>query len=72
MAAADAWPLIGPYVHFTDFGEFNARLLRGEPTNHPRMTAVPLRMPLPKALDSSSLYQAQKALAHRAFAVAED
>jgi ectoine hydroxylase-related dioxygenase (phytanoyl-CoA dioxygenase family) len=72
MAAADAWPLVGPYAHFTDFEDFNARLLRGSPSNTPRMAAVPLRMPLPQALDSSSLYQAQKALSHRAFATAED
>jgi ectoine hydroxylase-related dioxygenase (phytanoyl-CoA dioxygenase family) len=72
MAAADAWPLVGPYAHFTDFDLFNAHLLRGVPTNAPRMTAVPLRMPLPKALDTTSLYQSQKALQHRAFATAED
>jgi len=72
LAAADAWPLIGPYAHFGDFDEFNARLLRGEPTNAPRLAAVPVRMPLPKALDSSSLYQAQKALQHKHFATADD
>jgi len=71
LAAADAWPLAGPYAHFSDFEEFNSRLLCGTPTNLPRLEAVPVRMPLPKAIDPSSLYASQKALEHRAFAVAE-
>jgi ectoine hydroxylase-related dioxygenase (phytanoyl-CoA dioxygenase family) len=71
LAAADAWPLVGPYAHFSDFEEFNSRLLCGAPTNLPRMAAVPVRMPLPRALDPSSLYASQKALEHRAFAVAQ-
>lgn len=68
LAAGDAWPLAGAYSHFSDWEEFNSRLISGEPTNMPRMAAVPVRMPLPGALDPSSLYQAQKGLERRSFA----
>lgn len=65
--AADAWPLAGTFAPFTDLEEFNSRLLCGEPTLQPRLEAVPVRIPLPKPLDPSSLYQAQKGLGNRYF-----
>ena len=67
LAAADAWPLAGSYGKFEDWDEFNSRLLSGEVSNQPRLAAVPVRMPFPRAIDPSSLYQSQKALKHRAF-----
>jgi ectoine hydroxylase-related dioxygenase (phytanoyl-CoA dioxygenase family) len=70
LAAGDAWPLAGCYAHWTDWPEFNARLLCGEPTNQPRLAAVPVRMPQPGALDSTSIYASQKSLERRSFAVA--
>ena len=66
--AADAWPLAGGL--FGNLEEFNARMLCGEPTRQPRMTAVPVRMPFPKAPESASLYQSQKYMAQRFFEVA--
>jgi hypothetical protein len=66
--AADAWPLAGGL--FGSLEEFDARLLCGEPTLQPRMTAVPVRMPFPKAPESASLYQSQKYMANRFFEVA--
>ena len=71
-AAGDAWPLAGSSAAYVDFDEFNARLLCGEPTIQPRMVAVPVRMPLPKPADATSLYLAQKSLAHRYFDVYEE
>ena len=68
-AAGDAWPLVGSSAAFVDLEEFNSRLLCGEPTIQPRMVAVPVRIPLPKPADATSLYQAQKKLAHRYFDV---
>ena len=65
--AADAWPLAGTFGPFTDLEEFDSRLLCGEPTLQPRLEAVPVRIPLPKPLDPSSLYQSQKGLGHRYF-----
>lgn len=72
LCAIDAWPLAGGFAAYSDFDEFNARILRGKPTNQPRLRDVPVRMPLPKSLDPSSIYQAQKAVAHRFFGVAEE
>ena len=65
--AADAWPLAGTFAPFTDLDEFNSRMLCGEPTLQPRLEAVPVRIPLPKPLDPSSLYQTQKGLGNRYF-----
>jgi ectoine hydroxylase-related dioxygenase (phytanoyl-CoA dioxygenase family) len=72
VAAGDAWPLAGTSAYFVDFDEFNSRLLCGEPTVEPRMVSVPVRIPLPKPADATSLYLAQKSLAHRYFDVFED
>jgi len=66
--AADAWPLAGGL--FGSLEEFNSRMLCGQPTLQPRMTAVPVRMPFPKAPESASLYQSQKYMAKRFFEVA--
>lgn len=66
--AADAWPLAGG--HFGSLEDFDSRLLCGHPTLQPRMTAVPVRMPFPKAPESASLYQSQKYMANRFFEVA--
>ncbi len=63
--AADAWPLAGGL--FGSLEEFNSRMLCGQPTLQPRMTAVPVRMPFPKAPESASLYQSQKYMAKRFF-----
>lgn len=67
--AADAWPLAGGL--FASLEEFNSRMLCGQPTLEPRMTAVPVRMPVPKAPESASLYQSQKYMAKRFFEVAD-
>lgn len=69
VAAGDAWPLAGGFAAYKDHDEFSKRLLCGENTYQPRMTAVPLRMPLPRPPDASSLYQAQKNLGKRYFDV---
>jgi ectoine hydroxylase-related dioxygenase (phytanoyl-CoA dioxygenase family) len=69
--AADAWPLAGTFAPFTDLEEFDSRLLCGEPTLQPRLEAVPVRIPLPKPLDPSSLYQTQKGLGNRYFNTVE-
>jgi phytanoyl-CoA hydroxylase len=55
IAAADAWPLMG----LKDFEEFNSRMIVGQPTIEPRVTPVPVRMPLPPALRQGSIYENQ-------------
>ena len=52
-AAADAWPLLG----VPDFEEFNSDLVRGEPDLTPRMTDVPVRIPLPSPPMDGSIYE---------------
>jgi phytanoyl-CoA hydroxylase len=55
VAASDAWPLMG----VKDFEEFNSRLLAGPPVITPRLTDVPVRMPLPPASRQGSIYETQ-------------
>ena len=43
--AIDAWPLVA----FSNWDAFNATIIRGEPTNIPRLANVPVRIPLPAA-----------------------
>jgi phytanoyl-CoA hydroxylase len=57
VAASDAWPLMG----VKDFDEFNSRLLTGGIVLEPRLTDVPVRMPLPPAKRQGSIYENQSA-----------
>lgn len=57
VAASDAWPLMG----VKDFDEFNSRLLTGDVVVTPRLTNVPVRMPLPPAKRQGSIYETQSA-----------
>jgi phytanoyl-CoA hydroxylase len=57
VAASDAWPLMG----VKDLDEFNSRLLVGDPVIAPRMTDVPVRLPLPPAKRQGSIYETQSA-----------
>jgi len=64
--AADAWPLMG----VANFEEFNGRMVLGKPTIEPRLTPVPVRMPLPPAPFQGSIYENQRAAAKRFFVTA--
>ena len=55
MVAIDAWPLMG----MADLAEFNSHILRGTPTNQPRLADVPVRIPLPRAGSPGSIYENQ-------------
>ncbi len=55
VAASDAWPLAG----VKDFEEFDSRLLAGPSITTPRLTEVPVRMPLPLPLKAGSIYETQ-------------
>ncbi|MSO76828.1 MAG: phytanoyl-CoA dioxygenase family protein [Alphaproteobacteria bacterium] len=66
-AAADAWPLMGMRGGFE---EFNARMVRGNPTIEPRIVPAPVRMPLPPAPNQGSIYENQKGTGERYFAMA--
>ncbi len=64
--AADAWPMAG-VEPLSDFDEFNKRMVRGSPTIEPRVEAVPVRMPFPKAPYQGSIYENQRSLSHNYF-----
>jgi ectoine hydroxylase-related dioxygenase (phytanoyl-CoA dioxygenase family) len=57
VAASDAWPLAG----VKDFEEFDSRLLAGPSVIEPRITDVPIRMPLPPPKRQGSIYETQSA-----------
>lgn len=67
MMAADAWPLMGNVSGFEDLEEYDSRMLCGEPTIHPRLAPVPVRMPLPRRGQYGSIYEEQKKMRARAF-----
>ncbi len=66
IAKADAWPLLGSGSYFHALGQskfwqdLQARTIIGTPCLTPRIEAVPVRMPLPPASNSSSIFQTQK------------
>jgi ectoine hydroxylase-related dioxygenase (phytanoyl-CoA dioxygenase family) len=67
-AAVDAWPLVGcggpgagaGNCPGANWDEFNARIVTGSPTTIVRMTAVPVRLPLPGAEDNRSVFTVQE------------
>ena len=66
--AADAWPLLG----VPDYGAFRSLLLCGEETIEPRVTAVPVRLPLPPAAHQGSIYENQRSRRSRYFETARE
>jgi ectoine hydroxylase-related dioxygenase (phytanoyl-CoA dioxygenase family) len=64
--AADAWPLARPVA---DIAAYDALMVAGKPTLEPRLAAVPVRLPFPPAERDGSIYENQKALRNRYFAV---
>ena len=57
IASSDAWPILG----VKDFAEYDSRLLSGPPVVEPRMTSVPIRVPLPPPSRQGSIYETQSA-----------
>ena len=66
LAAADAWPLAGSSTVVAGLSQaqiweaMRSRTLYGEPTTAPRLTPVPVQLPLPPAPDSTSIFKIQK------------
>jgi len=63
--AVDAFPLSG----IPDWEKFNADIVTGQETKVPRLTPVPVRMPLPVAKFAGSIYENQRTLGNRYFDV---
>ena len=67
--AADAWPLLG----FPGTLEaYDALMVAGKPSIAPRLTAVPVRLPLPPADAQGSIYENQKGLKNKFFQAAAE
>lgn len=63
-AAADAWPLL--YAPL-DIAAFDRLIVAGRPTLEPRLTSVPVRLPLPPPEKMGSIYENQRVLPNRYF-----
>ena len=66
--AADAWPLLGLKE---GIDKFNEQLIVGEPSLAPRLSPVPVRMPLPPAAFQGSIYENQRTTGRRFFETAD-
>ena len=66
IARADAWPILGAGSYYHALGQrkfwedLQDRTIIGEPCLTPLLEHVPVRMPLPPAPDSSSIFKTQK------------
>jgi ectoine hydroxylase-related dioxygenase (phytanoyl-CoA dioxygenase family) len=58
FAANDAWPLMG----IDNYDDFNKKIISGDIINTPRLSNVPVRMPLPAAVNQGSIFENQKAV----------
>jgi ectoine hydroxylase-related dioxygenase (phytanoyl-CoA dioxygenase family) len=67
ISAADAFPIMGALSKLPSIEEYDSRLLCGDGTLEPRMTPVPVRIPLPAPDDFGSIYELQKDAGKRAF-----
>jgi hypothetical protein len=61
----DAWPLSG----VSNWDQFNASILCGEPTKRPRLADVPVLMPLPAGERGGSIYETQTMMEKRIYDV---
>jgi phytanoyl-CoA hydroxylase len=64
FAAADAWPMFNVP---TDLASYEARIVSGVSTLQPRLTQVPVRIPLPQPPKHSGIYEMQLSAKNRHF-----
>jgi phytanoyl-CoA hydroxylase len=64
FAAADAWPMFNVP---TDLASYEARMVSGVSTLQPRLTQVPVRIPLPQPPKHSGIYEMQLSAKTRHF-----
>ena len=60
--AGDAWPLVD-----VDWKAYGEGFVRGTPTAEPRVTPIPVRLPLPPAKHGGSIYENQSVLRRSTF-----
>lgn len=66
ISATDAFPIYGSMLP-ASMEDFEARVLSGETTNEPRLTAVPVRVPQPPSPTQGSIYEIQRQSAVKGF-----
>ncbi len=71
MMAADAFPIVGGRGKWEGLEEFDSRMLCGNSTLEPRVVPCPVRIAYPEASSQGSIYEVQKAMGKRSFAVAD-
>jgi len=71
MMASDAFPVVGGRGSWSGIEEFDSRILCGEPTLEPRVTACPMRIAAPDAPTQGSIYEVQKAMGKRSFKIVQ-
>lgn len=69
LAAADAWPIAGAGGAAEEAEGHETLMVAGETCLSPRLESIPVRMPLPKPEDMSSIYQVQRGTDERFFEV---
>ena len=67
MMAADAFPIFGAMTPVTTLEDYDSRMLCGEPTKVPRLTAIPTRIPQPQPDRAGSIYEIQERAKVRAY-----
>jgi len=71
FCAGDAWPLMGAENYWENYTQ---SFVRGSPTNQPRLTAVPVRLPRPRpaSLPRGSIYETQRVLKNKIYGDVQD
>ncbi len=67
ICAADAFPIMGSMTKFETLEEFDEKMLCGNTTITPRLSPVPVRVPLPQPQLNRSIYEVQKNISNASF-----
>ena len=72
MMAADAFPVMGAMTPFSTIEDYDSRMLCGETTKEPRLTAIPTRVPQPQPTRAGSIYEIQERAKTKAYKTYEE
>lgn len=72
MMAADAFPVMGSMTKFESIEQYDSLMLCGETTNQPRLTDIPVRIPLPQPDKAGSIYEIQSQSGKPGYATYEE
>ena len=72
MMAAGAFPVMGSMTKFDSIEQYDSLMLCGETTNQPRLTDIPIRIPLPQPQKAGSIYEIQSQSGKPGYATYEE